>query len=74
MKKNNTMTLILSIVGALVVVAGAVAAIIHFWEDIKAHLPCKCHDELDDFCDEAEEVIEEEAEEAVEFIDYEAEV
>ena len=68
MKKNNNLTIILSIVGALVVVAGAVAAIIHFWEDIKAYLPCKRKDEWDELYDE-----DDEEEEEVEFIDYEGE-
>ena len=72
MKKNNTLTVIFSIIGAVVVIAGAVAAIIHFWDDIKAHLPCKCKNECDDFCDELDDIVEEE--EAVEFIDYEEEV
>lgn len=73
MKKNNTLTVILSIVGAVVVIAGAVAAIIHFWDDIKAKLPCKCKDECDDFCDDCEDILEEE-EDAVEFVDYEEEI
>ncbi len=72
MKKNNTLSIILTIVGAVVVVAGAIAAIIHFWEDIKAYLPCKCEDDFEAFCDECDESFDEE--EDVEFIDYEAEV
>ena len=70
MKKNHTLTIILSIVGAVIVVAGAIAAIIHFWEDIKAYLPCKCEDDFDEFCED-EDCFEEDEE--VEFINYEAE-
>ena len=63
MKKNSNWTLILTIVGALVVLAAAVAAVIHFWEDIKERLPFKCN------CDETEGYLEDE--EDVEFVRYE---
>ena len=64
MKKNSNWTLILTIVGALVVLAAAVAAVIHFWEDIKERLPFKCKG--DEEC-----YLEDEDEEDVEFVRYE---
>lgn len=50
--KNNTLKLILAIVGAVVVLGAIAVAVIHFWEDIKKILPCcKKQDELDEFAD-----------------------
>ena len=81
MKKENGLKKILAIIGALVVVGGAVAAIIHFWEDIKEKLPC-CkkntfedfedfvEDELESLEDVAEE-IEDDMEDFVEFEEFE---
>lgn len=46
MKKNNTLKIVLSVVGAVVVAGAIVAAVIHFWEDIKKILPC-CKQEED---------------------------
>ena len=58
MKKNNTLKLVLTVIGAVVVIAAAVAAVIHFWEDIKKYLPCKKkEEEFEDFDDI--EIIEE---------------
>lgn len=38
--KNSTLKLVLSIVGAVVVLGAITAAVIHFWDDIKRLLPC----------------------------------
>lgn len=52
--KNSTMRVILSIVGGVVVVAGIAFALIHFWGDIKAMLPCCC--KKDEALDEFEDI------------------
>lgn len=50
--KNSTLKLVLSIVGAVVVLGAITAAVIHFWEDIKKLLPCgKTACEMDEFAD-----------------------
>jgi len=55
MKKNSTMKLIFTIVGAVVVLGTITAAVIHFWDDIKKLLPGeKEKDEFEDFDDLAE--------------------
>ncbi len=62
MEKKGTLGKILALVGALVVIGGAVAAIIHFWEEIKAKLPCCRKDEfegIEDFEDFMEEELDE---------------
>ena len=65
MKENKTKA-ILAIIGGIVVVAAGIAAIIHFWEDIKKKLPiCKCECECDDCCEELPE------EEEVDFVEFE---
>ena len=82
MKKQNGLNKILAIIGALVVLGGAVAAIIHFWEDIKEKLPKCCkkskledfedfvEDGLDDLGDLAEG-LEDDMEDFMEFEDFE---
>lgn len=51
MKKSNW-GLVCSIVGAVVIAGAAVAALIHFWDDIKKLLPCcNCSAECDEFAD-----------------------
>ena len=55
MQKNSTMKIIFTIVGAVVVLGTIVAAVVHFWEDIKKLLPgCKEEKDFDDFDDIAE--------------------
>ena len=59
MKKPN-LTMIFTIIGAVVAIGAAVFAVIHFWDDIKKILPGKKKDEelfddLDEF-DEFEEL------------------
>ncbi len=61
MEKKGTLGKILALVGALVVIGGAVAAIIHFWEEIKAKLPCCKNSELEGF--DFEEFVEDELDE-----------
>lgn len=47
--KNKNLRLILSIVGAVVVVGTLAVALIHFWDDLKKLIPCSCKcDELED--------------------------
>jgi len=58
MKNNSTWKMICAIVGAIVIIGAAVAAIIHFWEDIKAYLPCCCKEDDDFELDELDDVIE----------------
>ncbi len=73
MKENKTKA-ILAVIGGIVVVAGAIAAIIHFWEDIKKKLPqckCECEDCCEDLAEEAEEALEELEEEVVDFVEFE---
>ena len=76
---NKTLRLILGIVGAVVVLGAVAAAVVHFWDDIKAKLGCnKCEfEDLEDFVedeiDELEDLsatleeIDEEMEDFVEF-------
>ncbi len=45
-KQNNTLKLVLSIVGAVVVVGTIVAAVVHFWDDIKKLLPGNKEEEV----------------------------
>lgn len=67
MKKENSLNKILALIGGLVVLAGAVVAIIHFWEEIKARLSCCCKedelDELEDFVEDGMEDLEDAVEE-----------
>ncbi len=78
MEKKGTLGKILAIVGALVVLGGAVAAIIHFWEEIKAKLPCCKKDEFEDFedfmeeeLDELEDAVEEIQDDMEDFVEFE---
>ncbi len=81
MKKENGLKKILAIIGGLVVLGGAVVAIIHFWEDIKEKLPCCKKSALEDFEDfvdgeidvleDAVEEVEDSMEDFVEFEDFE---
>ncbi len=47
MKKNNTLKIVLAVVGGVVVVGTIVAAVIHFWDDIKKVLPGCCKEDED---------------------------
>lgn len=50
--KNNTLRIILAIVGAAVLLGAAAVAVIHFWDDIKSILPFKKDENaLDEFAD-----------------------
>lgn len=50
--KNNTLKLVLAIIGGVVVVAAAAVAVVHYWDSLKKYLPCcKCKKEQDDFAD-----------------------
>lgn len=50
--KNKNLKLILSIVGAVVVVGTLAVALIHFWDDLKKLIPCgKCDELPEDFED-----------------------
>lgn len=78
MEKKDTLGKILAFVGALVVIGGAVAAVIHFWEQIKEKLPCCKKDSLEDFEDfmedeleELEEVAEEVQDDMDDFVEFE---
>ncbi len=82
MEKKGALGKILALVGALVVIGGAVAAIIHFWEEIKAKLPCCCKkdefEEIEDFedfmeeeLDELEDVAEEIQDDMADFVEFE---
>lgn len=47
--KKNSWGLICSIVGGAVIAAAAIVALVHFWDDLKALLPCcKCGDDEDE--------------------------
>ena len=46
---SKLMKAILSVAAAVVAVAGIVVLVLHFWEDIKALLPCKGCKLEDDF-------------------------
>lgn len=68
--KNGLFKGILCIIGGVVVLAGAVIALVHFWEDIKKCLPCcKCGDEELPQAEDEEAPAEEAAAEAADFAD-----
>lgn len=46
--KNNTLRIILSVVGAVVTLGAIALAIVHFWDDIKALLPAKKDEVFDE--------------------------
>ena len=80
MEKKGALGKILALVGALVVIGGAVAAIIHFWEEIKAKLPCCKSNEFEDFdfeefmdeeLDELEDAAEEIQDDMEDFVEFE---
>ena len=79
MEKKGTLNKILAVLGALVVIGGAIVAIIHFWEEIKAKLPCCCKkNEFEDFedfmeeeLDEPEEAAEEIQDDMADFVEFE---
>jgi|GEM_PF-933251 len=49
-KKNSTLKIVLTIIGAVVVLGTIVAAVVHFWDDIKKLLPGEKNEEdFDDF-------------------------
>ena len=59
-KKKGILGKVLTFVGILVALGGAVLAVLHFWDDIKAKLGCKCKDEeLEDFLAEEADIMEE---------------
>lgn len=45
--KNNTLKIVLAIIGGVVVVGAIIAALIHFWDDIKKLAPGCCKDDKD---------------------------
>lgn len=46
--KNNTLRIILTVVGAVVTLGAMVLAIVHFWDDIKSLLPTKKDEVFDE--------------------------
>ena len=46
--KNNTLRVILTVVGAVVTLGAMVLAIVHFWDDIKSLLPTKKDEVFDE--------------------------
>lgn len=46
--KNNTLRVILTVVGAVVTLGAMVLAIVHFWDDIKSLLPAKKDEDFDE--------------------------
>ena len=61
-KKGNFWKVLCSVIGALVLIGSAAVTIVHFWDDIKKHLPCcRCKTEPEDCCEEPEEPEEVEA-------------
>lgn len=71
MEKKTNWGKIITVIGALVVIAGGVAAVIHFWDDIKAKF-CrnKCDvEDLEGFVDEEEEILKGLAEDAEDDLD-----
>ena len=81
MKNEGLMKKIFALVGALVVVGGAVVAVIHFWDRIAEKLPCckketiEDFDDLEDFVEDGledvEEVIEEVQDDMADFVEFE---
>lgn len=54
-KNNSTLRVILAIVGAVVVLGTIVAAVVHFWDDIKKLLPGNKEEEVFEDFEELEE-------------------
>lgn len=46
--KNNSLRIILTVVGAVVTLGAIALAVIHFWDDIKSLLPTKKDEIFDD--------------------------
>lgn len=46
--KNNSLRVILTVVGAVVTLGAMVLAIVHFWDDIKSLLPAKKDEDFDE--------------------------
>ena len=46
--KNNTLRVILTVVGAVVTLGAMVLAIVHVWDDIKSLLPAKKDEDVDE--------------------------
>ncbi len=75
--KKGILGKILTFIGVLVAIGGAVLAVLHFWDDIKEKLGCnKCDiDELEDFVEdeieELEDVVEDVQDEMEDFVEFE---
>ncbi len=63
--KKGILGKILTFIGVIVAIGGAVLAVLHFWDDIKEKLGCnKCEiDDLEDFVEDEIEELEDAAEE-----------
>jgi hypothetical protein len=68
MKNEGLMKKIFALVGALVVVGGAVVAVIHFWDRIAEKLPCCKMETIEDF-DDLEDFVEDGLEEVEEVME-----
>lgn len=76
-QKKCTLGKILAFIGILTAIGGAVVAVIHFWDDIKAKFSCKKtavedpEDFLEDELDELEDVAEDIQDEMEDFVEFE---
>ena len=76
-KSSGTFGKILAIVGILAAIGGAVIALIHFWDDIKAKFSCKKtevedpEDFLEEELGELEDVAEDVQDDMEDFVEFE---
>lgn len=70
-KKKGTLGKFLALIGILAAIGGAVVAVIHFWDDIKAKLGCKKDEieDLEDFVEDELDMLEDVAEEVQDEMD-----
>ena len=76
-KKKGTLGKLLTFIGILAAIGGAVVAVIHFWDDIKAKFSCKktevedLEDFVEDELDALEDVAEDVQDEMDDFVEFE---
>ena len=79
MKKKGTLGKVLAVIGALVLIGGAIAAVVHYWDDIKAKWDSwfkkdkfeEFEDFMDDGIDELEDAADDLSDDMEDFVEFE---